>query len=125
MVERLRTRFKLSITAALTATLCACTPGLVKPARVMEMATPAALLLVLNVRDRTPPDISGVANVADAAVAAGLTPNAGDPIIVTTSLLKAGITADGVMAMVTVNPAVLASTSDRLNVGPVRPPLTI
>ena len=77
---------------------------------------------MLNVRDRTPPDIVGVANVADAAVAPGLD-NAGDPIIVTTSLLEAGITADGVMAMVTVNPAATARRSGRANIGPDIDPL--
>ena len=62
--------------------------------------------------------------MADAAVAPGLD-NAGDPIIVTTSLLEAGITATGVMPMVTVDPAAPARTSERVNIGPVRPPSTI
>ena len=123
--ERLQMRLKPSSTAALMELDAAWgADGLLKPVKVMDMAVLAALLFVLNVRDRTPLDIVGVANVADAAVAAGLL-NVGDPDNVTTSLPLAGMAETGVMVMAIVTAAAPARTSGSENDGPVRPPLTI
>ena len=97
---------------------------MLKPVKVMDMAVLAALLFVLNVRDRTPLVMVGAENVADAAVAAGLL-NVGDPDNVTTSLPLAGMTETGVMVMVIVTAAAPARTSGSENDGPVRPPFTI
>ena len=63
--------------------------------------------------------------VADVAVAVGLPPNAAEADSVMTSLLKATIGAAGVMLIVTVRPETVARTSERVNVGPTRPPATI
>ena len=108
--------------------LAAWTAGFVNDVKVMTMAAPAALLLLLNVSVRTTgpvPVMVGAKKTTPEAVAAGLPTNAGEPAIVMTSLPEAGIAAAGVMLMVTVTPAALARTSGRLNVGPVRMPFTI
>ena len=95
-----------------------------KPVKVMEMATLAALLLAVNVSVRALPIIEGVESVALPALAEGEL-KAGEPDIVMTSLPLTGMAAAGVMAMVTVKPVTLARTSGRVNAGPTKPPATI
>ena len=95
-----------------------------KPVKVMEMATLAALLLAVNVSVRALPIIEGVESVALPALAEGEL-KAGEPDIVMTSLPLTGMAAAGVMAMVTVKPVTLARTSGRVNAGPINAPLTM
>ena len=95
-----------------------------KPVKVMEMATLAALLLAVNVSVRTLPLIEGAESVALPAVAEGEL-KATEPDIEMTSLPLTGMAAAGVMAMVTVKPVALARTSGRVNAGPSKPPATM
>ena len=93
-VERLRMRLEESRTAAFMLTTAACANGFVKLVNVIDMAAPAALVLLVKVSVSTLP-VKEAESVAEAAVAVGLPPKAGEPAIVMTSLPLLGMAAVG------------------------------